>query len=67
MPAVLRMMLRPPSQPMRYSVRSVAPSDSATIHAAVVLREARYLAAEKEFRPELSRPAGKGALDAVLR
>ncbi len=66
MPAALRIRLRPPSHPTRYSARSDSPSDSSTSTPAVVLREAGHLTAAVDRHLQLVDPAGQDALDVLL-
>ena len=66
MPAALRIRLRPPSHPTRYSARSDSPSDSLDVDARVVLREAGHLTAVVDRHRQLVDPAGQDALDVVL-
>ena len=63
MPAALRIRLRPPSHPTRYSARSDVPSGQLDVDAGVVLREAHHLAATKDRNPELIDPAGQDGLE----
>ena len=66
MPAALRIRLRPPSQPTRYSARSDRSVGQLDIDAGVVLREAHHLAATKDRNPELADPVGQDGLEVAL-
>ena len=66
MPAALRIRLRPPSHPTRYSARSDWPSDSCDVDAGVVLRETRHFTSAIDRHRQLADPAGQDALDVVL-
>src|SRR5271163_3821895 len=66
MPAVFRMMLRPPSHPTRYCARSDWPRASSTSTARVVLREARHLTSVIDPHRQFGDPGGHDPLDLVL-
>ena len=66
MPAALRIRLRPPSHPTRYSARSEVSPDSSDVDAGVVLVEARHIAFTEDGDAELIHPAGQDGLDAAL-
>src|SRR5262252_3516190 len=65
MPAALRIRLRPPSQPTRYSARSDWPSASST-WTLLVLPEPRHLTPAIDRHAEFVDPAGENALDMLL-
>ena len=65
-PAALRIRLRPPSQPTRYSARNVWPSDSATSTPDVVLGEPCYFTPAKSRHSQFRDPTGQDALEVVL-
>ena len=66
MPADLRIRLRPPSQPTRYSARSDVAVGERDVDAGVVLRETRHLASAIDRHRQLADPFGQDALDVVL-
>ncbi len=66
MPAALRIRLRPPSHPTRYSARKRLAVGQRDVDAAVVLREARDLASAIDRHRQLADPVGQDALDVVL-
>jgi hypothetical protein len=66
MSAALRIRLRAPSHPTRYSARSDWPSDSSAWDAGVVLRESGHFTFAIDRHPKLVDPAGQYALDVVL-
>ena len=60
MPAALRIRLRPPSHPTRYSARSDWPSETCDVDAGVVLREPGHFASAIDRHRQLSRPSRPG-------
>ena len=66
MPAALRIRLRPPSHPTRYSARSDCTVGERDVDAGVVLRETRHLTSAIDRHRQLADPLGQDALDVVL-
>ncbi len=66
MPAVLRIRLRPPSHPTRYSARSASTIGERDVDAGRVLREARHFTSAIDRHRQFADPFGEYALDVVL-
>ena len=66
MPAALRIRLRPPSHPTRYSRPQRLAVGQLDVDAGVVLREPRHLTSAVDRHRQLVDPAGQDALDVVL-
>ncbi len=66
MPAALRIRLRPPSHPTRYSRPQRPAVGQLDVDPGLVLREPRHLTSAMDRHLELADPAGQDALDVVL-
>ena len=66
MPAALRIRLRPPSHPTRYSASERLAVGQLDVDAGVVLRETRHFTSAIDRHRQLADPLGQDALDMVL-